>query len=114
MGTDHCRRLAEAIAYARRRPTRVLVLMGGRDFWSNGIHLNLIEAANDPAEESWRNINAMSAAAAESRSTSAVSVLPVSSPRNVATIVSCGPLKSFAVSCMLNAAIDARACSMRR
>jgi len=33
--------------------------MGGRDFWSNGIHLNLIEAADDPAEESWRNINAM-------------------------------------------------------
>jgi putative two-component system hydrogenase maturation factor HypX/HoxX len=59
MGTDHCRRLAEAIAHARRRPTNVIVLMGGRDFWSNGIHLNLIEAADDPAEESWRNINAM-------------------------------------------------------
>ena len=59
MGTDHCRRLAEALAHARRRPTRVIVLMGGRDFWSNGIHLNLIEAAEDPAEESWRNINTM-------------------------------------------------------
>ena len=45
--------------YARSRPTRVIVLFGGRDFWSNGIHLNLIEAAADPAEESWRNINAM-------------------------------------------------------
>ena len=33
--------------------------MGGPDFWSNGIHLNLIEAADHPAEESWRNINAM-------------------------------------------------------
>ena len=32
---------------------------GGPDFWSNGIHLNLIEAADHPAEESWRNINAM-------------------------------------------------------
>ena len=41
------------------RPTRVIVLMGGPDFWSNGIHLNLIEAAEHPAEESWRNINAM-------------------------------------------------------
>jgi putative two-component system hydrogenase maturation factor HypX/HoxX len=59
MGTDQCRRLAAAIAHARRRPTRVIVLVGGRDFWSNGIHLNLIEAADDPAEESWRNINAM-------------------------------------------------------
>ncbi|PWT84154.1 MAG: hydrogenase maturation protein [Blastocatellia bacterium] len=59
MGTDHCQRLAEAVRYARSRPTRVIVLFGGRDFWSNGIHLNLIEAAPDPAEESWRNINAM-------------------------------------------------------
>ena len=33
--------------------------MGGRDFWSNGLHLNLIEAARSPADESWRNINAM-------------------------------------------------------
>jgi putative two-component system hydrogenase maturation factor HypX/HoxX len=59
MGTDHCRRLTEAVVYARRRAVKVVVLMGGRDFWSNGIHLNLIEAADDPAEESWRNINAM-------------------------------------------------------
>ena len=35
------------------------MLSGGRDFFSNGIHLNLIEAADDPAAESWRNINAM-------------------------------------------------------
>jgi putative two-component system hydrogenase maturation factor HypX/HoxX len=59
MGTDQCRRLTEAVLYARSRPTRVIVLFGGRDFWSNGIHLNLIEAAPDPAAESWRNINAM-------------------------------------------------------
>jgi putative two-component system hydrogenase maturation factor HypX/HoxX len=59
MGTDHCKRLTEAVMYARHRGTRVIVLQGGRDFWSNGIHLNLIEAAADPAEESWRNINAM-------------------------------------------------------
>ena len=59
MGTDHCRRLTEAVHYARKRPTKVIVLIGGRDFWSNGIHLNLIEAAEDPSEESWRNINAM-------------------------------------------------------
>jgi putative two-component system hydrogenase maturation factor HypX/HoxX len=37
----------------------VIVLMGGQDFWSNGIHLNRIEAADSPADESWHNINAM-------------------------------------------------------
>ena len=59
MGTDHCERLAAAVRHARGRPTKVIVLSGGRDFFSNGIHLNLIEAAADPAAESWRNINAM-------------------------------------------------------
>lgn len=59
MGTDHCRRLEQAMRYAAQRPTKVIVLFGGQDFWSNGIHLNLIEAAADPAEESWQNINAM-------------------------------------------------------
>lgn len=59
MGTEHCQRLQQAMRYARQRPTKVIVLIGGQDFWSNGIHLNLIEAAADPAEESWRNINAM-------------------------------------------------------
>ncbi|MFP5274051.1 hydrogenase maturation protein [Coleofasciculus sp.] len=59
MSTDQCRRLRDAFIYARSRKTKVIVLMGGQDFWSNGIHLNLIEAAEDPADESWRNINAM-------------------------------------------------------
>lgn len=59
MGTDHCRRLEQAMMYARQRPTKVIVLFGGQDFWSNGVHLNLIEAAADPAQESWQNINAM-------------------------------------------------------
>jgi putative two-component system protein, hydrogenase maturation factor HypX/HoxX len=35
------------------------VLMGGEDIWSNGIHLNLIEASEDPAKASWENINAI-------------------------------------------------------
>ncbi|MGW5213163.1 hydrogenase maturation protein [Streptomyces sp. NPDC004051] len=59
MGTDHCRRLLDAYRAACARPTDVLVLGGGRDFFSNGIHLNVIEAAADPAAESWSNINAM-------------------------------------------------------
>ncbi|MET0769438.1 MAG: enoyl-CoA hydratase/isomerase family protein [Solirubrobacteraceae bacterium] len=59
MNTDQCRRLREAYRYATRRPTRVIVLMGGRDFFSNGIHLNVIEAAEDPAPESWWNLHAI-------------------------------------------------------
>jgi putative two-component system hydrogenase maturation factor HypX/HoxX len=59
MGTRQCEELREAYVRARSRPTRVIALMGGSDFWSNGIHLNLIEASEHPSEESWRNINAM-------------------------------------------------------
>jgi putative two-component system hydrogenase maturation factor HypX/HoxX len=59
MNTEQCYRLRNAFLYARSRPTKVIVLLGGRDFWSNGIHLNAIEAASDPALESWRNINAI-------------------------------------------------------
>jgi putative two-component system hydrogenase maturation factor HypX/HoxX len=33
--------------------------MGGVEYWSNGIHLLAIEAAASPADESWRNINAI-------------------------------------------------------
>ncbi len=59
MSTAQCERLLAAYSFALARPTRVLVLMGGPDFWSNGIHLNVIEAAESPADESWRNINAI-------------------------------------------------------
>src|SRR5574343_546053 len=59
MSTVQCQRLTEAFRWATTRPTKVIVLTGGPDFWSNGIHLNTIEAADSPAEESWANINAM-------------------------------------------------------
>ncbi|MDE2118493.1 MAG: enoyl-CoA hydratase/isomerase family protein, partial [Betaproteobacteria bacterium] len=59
MSTELCRLLLAAYRKACARPTRVIVLMGGEDFWSNGIHLNLIEAADSPADESWNNIQAM-------------------------------------------------------
>jgi len=65
MSSAQCRRLREAYREARRCDTRVIVLMGGEDFWSNGMHLNLIEAADSPADESWRNINAIDDFAAE-------------------------------------------------
>ncbi|MHB2018269.1 MAG: enoyl-CoA hydratase/isomerase family protein [Candidatus Xenobia bacterium] len=59
MGPEQCRRLQAAIRAARQRPTRTIVLESGRDFWSNGLHLNLIEAADSPADASWENIQAM-------------------------------------------------------
>ncbi|MGW3070595.1 enoyl-CoA hydratase-related protein [Streptomyces sp. NPDC001130] len=59
MSTDQCRRLLAAYRHALSHPTRILVLGGDRDFFSNGIHLNVIEAAPDPAEESWTNLLAM-------------------------------------------------------
>ena len=59
MSTRQCQRLTAAFEWASSRPTRVIVLRGGRDFWSNGIHLNTIEAADSPADEAWANINAI-------------------------------------------------------
>jgi putative two-component system protein, hydrogenase maturation factor HypX/HoxX len=60
MSTDQCRRLREAYLYARsRRSTKVIVLAGGSDFFSNGIHLNVIEAAADQGEESYYNLHAI-------------------------------------------------------
>ncbi|MEU4303005.1 hydrogenase maturation protein [Kitasatospora aureofaciens] len=59
MSTEQCRRLLAAYRTAADRPTSVLVLGAPRDFYSNGIHLNVIEGAAFPALESWENINAM-------------------------------------------------------
>jgi putative two-component system hydrogenase maturation factor HypX/HoxX len=60
MSTSQCARLREAYAHARAQPrTKVIVLLGGDDYFSNGIHLNQIEAAEDPAAESWRNLHAI-------------------------------------------------------
>jgi putative two-component system protein, hydrogenase maturation factor HypX/HoxX len=57
LSTTQCERLCAAYAHASRRPTRVIVLMGGQDFWCNGMHLHCIEAAASPADASWANIN---------------------------------------------------------
>lgn len=59
MGTAACRALLDAYRAALARPTKVLVLSGGPDFWSNGMDLNAIEAAESAADESWENINAI-------------------------------------------------------
>ena len=60
MSTEQCQRLCDTYRYLRaRRQTKVIALVGGGDYFSNGIHLNVIEAAEDPAEESWRNLQAI-------------------------------------------------------
>ncbi|KAK4553458.1 hypothetical protein LTR86_009515 [Recurvomyces mirabilis] len=61
MSTNQCSHLLSAMEYiiqrhATGRPIRAVVLMGGA-YFSNGIALNVIEAASDPATESWLNIN---------------------------------------------------------
>lgn len=70
MSTAQCNRVREAVAFVKQRDTRVLVLLGGSDFFSNGIHLNRIEASasregESAADESWQNINAMNDLALE-------------------------------------------------
>jgi putative two-component system hydrogenase maturation factor HypX/HoxX len=57
LSTAQSERLRAVYALARSRPTRVIVLMGGTDFWCNGMHLHCIEAADSPADASWTNIN---------------------------------------------------------
>ncbi|MFL0392968.1 MULTISPECIES: hydrogenase maturation protein [Streptomyces] len=59
MSTVQCRRLLAAYRYACTRPTRVVVLGGARDFFSNGIHLGVMEAAARPAAEGWANVQAL-------------------------------------------------------
>jgi len=59
MSTSDCRDLLAVWQQVRQREARVIVLAGGADFWSNGMDLNTIEAAESPADESWANINAI-------------------------------------------------------
>ncbi|KAK4497849.1 hypothetical protein PRZ48_010504 [Zasmidium cellare] len=61
MATDQCSHLISAMDYilaesTPESPVQAVVLMGGA-YFSNGIALNVIEAAADPALESWLNIN---------------------------------------------------------
>jgi enoyl-CoA hydratase/carnithine racemase/methionyl-tRNA formyltransferase len=67
MSTGQCNRMVQCLEYILSRatdaneplPLTALVLMGGSSYFSNGIHLNVIESAADPAMESWLNINAI-------------------------------------------------------
>ena len=58
MSTEQCHRLRKAYRHACAQSTKVIALMGGRSFFSNG-HLHVIEAARDLAAESWANIHAI-------------------------------------------------------
>ncbi|OAA35914.1 C-type cyclin [Metarhizium rileyi] len=67
MSTAQCRRMVRCLEYISSMasdsgqclPLTAVVLMGGSSYFSNGIHLNVIEAAADPALESWYNINSI-------------------------------------------------------
>lgn len=59
MSTEQCKRLRETFIEAKKRDIKVIALMGGADSWSNGIHLNIIEASENPEQTSWENINAI-------------------------------------------------------
>ena len=58
MSTAQCVRLKYAVEYLKER-CEVLVLIGGMDFFSNGIHLNILEDSQKQGEDGWANINAM-------------------------------------------------------
>ena len=59
LSTQQCRLLLSLYQHVAMLPVKAIVLMGGDQAWSNGIHLNHIEHARDPAQESWLNINAI-------------------------------------------------------
>jgi putative two-component system hydrogenase maturation factor HypX/HoxX len=54
--TAFCGRLLEALRYAANQDTNAIALVGGKVAFSNGIHLGVIEAAEDPRAEAWANI----------------------------------------------------------
>ncbi len=58
MSAAQCVRLKYAVEYLQNE-CKVLVLMGGEDFFSNGIHLNILEDSQKQGEDGWANINAM-------------------------------------------------------
>jgi len=60
MNTDQCKRLKAALEIiAKRQDVKIVVLKGSKNYFSNGINLNTIQAANDLPQESWNNINAI-------------------------------------------------------
>ncbi len=58
MSAEQCIRLKYAFDYLKEE-NDVIVLVGGMDFFSNGIHLNILEDSKKQGEDGWSNINAM-------------------------------------------------------
>ena len=54
--TGFCGRLLDALQYAANQDTTAIALVGGKVAFNNGIHLGVIEAADDPRAEAWANI----------------------------------------------------------
>ncbi|MHC8386886.1 hydrogenase maturation protein [Pseudomonas sp. MDT2-39-1] len=65
MSTEQCQRLVNALRWAKSRDTQVLLIKGGRGSFSNGVHLNVIQAAKAPELEAWANIQAIDDVCAE-------------------------------------------------
>ncbi|MEB0048113.1 MULTISPECIES: hydrogenase maturation protein [unclassified Pseudomonas] len=59
MSTEQCQRLVTALRWAKARDTQVLLIKGERGSFSNGVHLNVIQAAEVPGLEAWANIQAI-------------------------------------------------------
>jgi putative two-component system protein, hydrogenase maturation factor HypX/HoxX len=59
LSTEHCDRALHALRHAARQDTTAIVVRGGAGPFCNGIHLNRIEAADNPAAEAWANITAI-------------------------------------------------------
>ncbi len=58
MSSEQCIRLKYAIETLKDE-VDILVLMGGEEFFSNGIHLCILEDSQKKGEDGWSNINAM-------------------------------------------------------
>ena len=58
MSAEQCIRLKYAFEYLKEN-SKVIVLVGGVDFFSNGIHLNILQDSKKQGEDGWSNINAM-------------------------------------------------------
>lgn len=58
MSAQQCIRLKYAFEFLKEE-SEVIVLVGGIDFFSNGIHLNILEDSKKQGEDGWSNINAM-------------------------------------------------------
>lgn len=59
MGAHQCVRLKYAFDHLKQTDIKLLVLMGGEEFFSNGIHLNIMEDSKKADEDGWSNIHSM-------------------------------------------------------